>query len=877
MIFSDVSTCRHSKSVLLAGVAVLSFSATGAQAKEGAAAEATVESAASAEAEAAAGEIVVSGSPIRESLAASLELQRKADNVINAITADDAGRFPDQTVAAALARLPGIGVQRDQGQERYVQVRGAPTRWTVVSFDGVNVLGAEERVFRFDSVPAALISTVELNKTLLPEMPAEALAGRVNIKTYSALANPGFHGYLDLGYGFIDLGKGPQEQAAGRLSWANDTLGITIAASHTQFEQQTDNAEPRYDATGALRELRNAKYIIEREINSLSGKIEFRPGEGHYISATSLYTEFVDNEQRNQYTFTFTGPNRTRTAGTVADANIVGGFEQGLYKTSTFVNILHGDHNFGRLRASWDAAYVETESKTALPIINLTSSSAALRPDVSYVTGAYNLPVISVINPNGTTGALDQQAFDRGTLTAYFMGTKTRSYTGKLDFVYDFSDDVELKFGGQFDDRKSVDPGATALLRPDGSSGSFSMRDVASALNLPWTPGAFVTGERVKEDLTRGYTFSYLDNRGMRGQLDALIEAAREANAAGGNLAVPTPNPALANTVQERVIAGYVSGSFKFDRLSVVAGVRVEKTKIESTGVAALEGALAPVSVERDYTFVFPSLHVNYDLTDTLKLRGAFVTGAARPSFAEQRATVSINDAAGIQAVSGGNPGLKPERAWGFDASAEWYFAPASLLSVSGFYRNVKDTLFDATGIVGDDRFNFGGVDRSAYQFVSVQNGGDGKLYGVEFAYNQSLTFLPSPFDGLGAQASLTLVRGDFALPSGRRAPFPGTSKRITNLSVFYEKDGFSARVGYQHRTPWLDDISVDASQDIYWASNERVDLSFRYELVKGFTLYADIINLTNEAGIRYTGSTATPYEVELFGTRYLFGVKANF
>src|SRR3546814_3609604 len=81
---------------------------------------------------------------------ASLEIQRESDNIVNAITADTAGRFPDQTVAGALSRLPGIGVQRDQGQERYVQVRGAPTRWTVVSFDGINVLGAEERIFRFD-------------------------------------------------------------------------------------------------------------------------------------------------------------------------------------------------------------------------------------------------------------------------------------------------------------------------------------------------------------------------------------------------------------------------------------------------------------------------------------------------------------------------------------------------------------------------------------------------------------------------------------------------------------------------------------------------------------------------------------------------------
>ncbi|MGE4321496.1 MAG: TonB-dependent receptor [Sphingobium sp.] len=867
------------RSLLAAGSAIFALTAGIGHAEEAAPAAAT-DAVDSYDGEA----IVVTGSPIRESMEASIVLQRNADNVINAITADDAGRFPDQTVAAALARLPGIGVQRDQGQERYVQVRGAPTRWTVVSFDGVNVLGAEERIFRFDSVPAALISTVELNKTLLSDMPAEALAGRVNIKTYSALDKPGFNGYLDLGYGWVDLGKGPQEQAAGRLSYGSDTFGVTIAASHSMFEQQTDNAEPRYDAAGLMREVRNAKYIIEREINSLSGKIEFRPAPGHHISATSLYTEFLDHEQRNQYTFTFNGPDRTTSGGTVANANVVGAFERGEYKTSSFVNILHGDHEFGeRFRASWDAAYVETESRTALPIINQSSTSAALRPDVSYTIGKYNLPVIAVTNANGTTGALDQHAFDRETLTAYMMGTKTRSYTGKADFAYDLSDVATLKFGGRYDDRKSIDRGATALLKPDGTPGSFLPRDVAAATGMPWTPGRFVTGSRIDEDFDRGYSYNYIDNAGMRRQLDALIEAAREANANGADFAVPTRNPALANSVKERVIAGYVSGSWKTDDVSLVAGLRVENTKIASRGIANAGGTLVPVSVSNDYTFVFPSLHASYDVSDTLKLRGAFVTGAARPSFAQQSATVTVNDAAGMEMISGGNPNLKAERAWGFDASAEWYFAPASLLSVNGFYRKVKDTLYDATGAVGDASFNFGGIDRSGYEYSTTLNGGDGKLYGVEFAYNQPFTFLPSPFDGLGAQASLTLVDGDFetiATPDNpsRSVAFPGTSKRITNLSVFYEKYGFSARVGYQHRTKWLDDISPDGrGGDIYWGATERVDLSLRYLLVKGFTLYADVINLTNEPGVRYTGSKATPYEVEMFGTRFLFGVKANF
>jgi outer membrane cobalamin receptor len=141
------------------------------------------------------GAIVVTGTPLPDSPLASTEAQRRADNV------------PDATAAGALARLPGVGVQRDQGQEGDLQIRAAPSRWTQVSLDGVNVLGAEDRIFRFDSVPAVQIGRLELNKTLLPGMPAEALAGRVDIKAYSPIDNPGFHFSGDFGEGIVDLGQ----------------------------------------------------------------------------------------------------------------------------------------------------------------------------------------------------------------------------------------------------------------------------------------------------------------------------------------------------------------------------------------------------------------------------------------------------------------------------------------------------------------------------------------------------------------------------------------------------------------------------------------------------------------------------------------------
>ena len=125
-------------------------------------------------------------------------------------------------------------------------------------------------------------------------------------------------------------------------------------------------------------------------------------------------------------------------------------------------------------------------------------------------------------------------------------------------------------------------------------------------------------------------------------------------------------------------------------------------------------------------------------------------------------------------------------------------------------------------------------------------------------------------------QASVSFLEGSFTTPEGRKVDFPGTSDRITNVAMFYENYDFSIRLGYQHRTDWLDDISVDAQTDTFWEATERVDLSVRYELTRVITLYMDANNLTDELGIRYAGDESRPTEVEAFGRRYLFGVRAS-
>ena len=244
--------------------------------------------------------------PIRDALEKSISMQRRADNLVNILAADTVGRYPDQNTAAALSRVPAVAVQRDQGQERYIQVRGAPNRWSNVSFDGINVIGVDEggytRAFRFDAIPAVILQNIAVNKSLTSDMTAEAVVAQIDLQTFSPMYKKGFNIQGEAGGGKMELGDGSQEQYALRLNWANDKFGVIVAASHYSREQTTDNREFSYDDDGIIASFDMRNYKLYRENNGAILGVEYRPDDNNKIFAKYVFSEFNDDEQRNHYT-----------------------------------------------------------------------------------------------------------------------------------------------------------------------------------------------------------------------------------------------------------------------------------------------------------------------------------------------------------------------------------------------------------------------------------------------------------------------------------------------------------------------------------------------------------------------------------------------
>jgi len=859
-------------------------------------AEAAVEEAAEAE-----GEIVVTGS-ILQAQAASVQEKRQALNLVDVAAADSVGRFPDQNSAAALARLPAVAVQRDQGQERYIQIRGAPNRWTSVTIDGVPMVGVDEggdsRAYRFDAVPAVLLSSMVINKSLTPALQADAIVATVDLQTYSPLSRKGLHISGDLGYGFMNLGKGEQRQGSLRASWANNVFGVVLGASHYRRKQLTDNREvglfdepsSATDTTFGPTEIDIRQYEIERWNNGLFGGVEFSPEEGKRIFAKAIYTEFGDDEQRNQYEARLdraASGTRNLASGDLVSVPFRGTFNYGEYRTKNYIGTIGGDlATDSDFKVSARLNYARTDNDTYLPLIQASTSSGVGSPSLTYDRSDPRFPIVTLYSTvaGATAGTFARGAalagFDQKSLSAAgaiaipaVQKTISDSYTVKLDAEKRWGD-VTVSAGGLYADRKITGNNfSTANVAALGALGA--------SVGQPFNINAYVTDRPWETGFPLGFTLNYVDNRAMRADVDSLL--AKLAAAGSFNPANNVPVTDLYDQ-KEKTLAGYVMATGELGSVTLTGGVRVEHYVFDNVGTARNGNVLTPLAVRQSYTDLFPSVNARVGLSEDLIFRLSAQRGISRPAYGSVRVGSAINDALGT--IGGGNPDLQPEYTWGVDSSLEFYLPGSGILSAAGFHRWVDNVFYGNTERVGNDRFDSAGVDRSNFVLTGTFNGQNGRLYGVEFNYQQQFSFLPAPFDGLGFQGNLTLLDGKFdaqfvspatgqsVLRSG--IAFPGMSKRIVNASLFYEKHGLSARVSYQKRSDWLDTIGglgAGESRQGY----ENLDVSLRYKINDTFTIFADAANLTNEKYIAYEGTKNRASEVEQIGSRYLFGIRFDF
>ncbi len=336
-------------------------------------------------------------------------------------------------------------------------------------------------------------------------------------------------------------------------------------------------------------------------------------------------------------------------------------------------------------------------------------------------------------------------------------------------------------------------------------------------------------------------------------------------------------------SIEETITSAYLMQTIDMDWGSIVFGVRVEDTEYETVGSRLAGADLQPLTVKQSFTNVLPNAHANWDFREDQKIRFSFSTGISRPSYIEARAAASISPVS--MTITGGNPELKEETSWGIDAAYEWYFADASLISATVFYRAIDNVISESSEKVLGSIYSDLAAPGELWDLSAYGNGKDGRLQGIELSFTGRLdNYIEGFWSGFGLEANFTAIDSEYTTPAGLEFDLPGQSDTSYNVSVFYENYGLSARLSYRYRDAWLDETETASvfglSEGIYWDEQSRLDFSLRYDLEpligQNVSIFLDMNNLTDETDVRYTGDDWNPNQVEAYGKRYLLGIRYN-
>lgn len=876
--------------------------------------------------------VVIAGRrPLAESEAASLEIQRESDSVVSVLSADAIGNLPDQNIAFAIGRLPGVGLERDQGQARYVNLRGTPNYWTTLSFDGLSIVSPEGRATRFDNIPSALAKQVIISKAITPDMPGDTVAGNVNVITRSALDYDGLTINGKLGLGYVALGGGEETDTNFVISdrFLDGRLGLLAQGSYYRRNMVTENEEtdpylqPRQarPTDRVAREFENKLYRLTRENQSLSFRADYQIDNDNTVFWNNVWTNYTDEELRSNYIFRLDqgtnaagqNYNTARDNGTILPASgTVYGARLNVNTNSLeseediYTSTLGGEHDdvLG-WDVSWRANYTYTADGRDAPALPTWQSPSAAtdRPSVVYDFNnpAHHNILLYRTLATGSTRALgapinsvDDLRWDFQNIQRRTGGDETQAATIKIDASHDFDAfgvPLDFKAGFLYTDRakKSDEQVWQADRAQLIAAGRTPPEILASGPTASWQ-NLFLRKPYLADNALN-YSFRYHSKT-------ALEQYALDLQLAG--IAKPLDTSANWWKVNEEILAGYAMGKFEFSWGNIVTGARVEQITNSGSAIANLGATRQFVTVEKDETQVYPSAHINWDINDEMKLRVGLTTSASRPDFDDLRPNLTFNDAA--QTVSGGNPDAKPEKQKGIDMYYEWYMEPEGFLSAGVFYKDITDVLFFKSRVFGLTDFDTtANPNRNGYNFTGVTNGGDGWLQGFEVFYSQTAqnlvdtNNLPDWLGGFGLRASATFTESEVTIPSAnasspeRTIQLPGTSDEVYNVQLTYEKYNLSVRLAYQFRTAWRQSVGDYAlvgttgqlqpvsNGDIYWDDDEEFDLSVRYQVNDNLEWFFDAANIGDQKAIRYGDSSQDPIEIERFGPRYTTGIRFNY
>lgn len=857
--------------------------------------------------DAATGEdIVVRGQ--RAALERSIEAKRAAIGVVDVAAADDIGRLPDRNVAEVIERLPGVGVTYDQGEGRYVAVRGLPSDLNNYTINGIEVGNPDglDRKLPLDIMSGQLLNRVEVVKVKTADFDGQGIGGTINLVPQTAFDFEdrfNVSANAQVGYQEIDERKPVRADAtiAARFG-ADEQFGIALGASFsdrtfTSYGHYPDDWRPATNAAtaklaGSARgglpiNIKYTDYRLKRERIGAAGSLDFRSGALE-LFVRGVYSKFTEDEYRQRYrldfatdallpALTFAADGLTGTTTGTANSGVGNGTgperRQDLrleYKEkSILLGMLGGSYGFSdTVKLDWTVARLHNEviepnqlwqfrCNPGTVDFDLTSKVFFAAPRTECSAGQLNFRQYTVQDEAGeedawqaradlTFGlpALGDESFVR--IGAKYRGTD-KSFDGRND-VWTRGGNAATRFTlAQFGLS-----GGTVTVYPDGEDRPY------------------LNGPTIDADAIQAFTAANLS-----GPLFVKDNATSLSNATLNDFAI-----------DEDVTAGYAMANLRFGAITVTPGLRFERTRSRITGfrLETRAGAttVVPAQQVREYDDWLPSLIVRAEPADGVVFRLAYSRSLGRPNYSQLSPGGALSYEAGTAAgtfegsFSSGNAALEPYRAHNLDMTGEWYFAPGGLLTVGVFAKFIDNPIYVQSTLLTD--VDFDGRRFARLTISQPRNAQGADIIGVEAAFQQQFTFLPGLLSGLGIELNGTLVDSKLRLADGRTSQFGQQSKFLYGAQLFYQKGPVEASIAYHNTGASQIAAGGLPFQDQYNDDLRRLDAKISVEVIPGITVFAEGQNLTDEPTRQYQGDrTDWSIQNERYGRTFWAGISARF
>ncbi len=834
--------------------------------------------------------------------AKAIHEQINSESIANIVSAARIQELPDVNAAEAIARLPGIAINRSGGEGQKVVIRGMSPKFAAITVNGIRLPSnsSSDRSVDLSLISPELLDGIEVFKSPMPDMDAESIGGTVNLRLRKApkdfkLLAKGLSGFNILNSDFKDY-KGVF-QVSNRIF--NDKLGIVFQTSIERFNRGGDFLTNSWrqgptDSMGVTAiygntlKLEDRKEIRKRRNASIS--LDYNIGKNNF-SFFGLYSGTFRNKFSIQEKYAPSEP-----AITFYGTEI----ENKLQLTSFS---LQGEHTIGKSILDWTIASSNSRGETPYNYtLRFENNSQVFDPSLDADS-----------NPSNFYGAATPDFANTYLRTGNFDNTATNEKINTAVLNYKLPYTITEKITGYF--KTGVKYSTTARNRDKTRQsedfyylgGTIGRQAIdAATIDLVLLPDnddliSILSFDAQKNDIN--FNNEKDENIGLKINLDPDIMRQwyeDQKDLMHENRAAIVEN----YEVNESITAGYAMFKMKFGKkLSIIPGIRYEYSDNEyRSGVSTLSGRYGVNGIYKDtttnqtYGEFLPHLHIKYQLFDWMDMRFSFATTLARPDFNFITPRSQINNNSLV--ITSGNPDLKPAKAQNYDLFFTAFKGNFGLLSMGAFYKEIDDIFYSwKTNLVDQETADlYGWSNYLGYELRSYINSGKSTIKGFEIDFQTNLRFLPKPFNGLVLNLNYARLQSEteaYFLSSESKLiiPFPpifettytnhtrivampNQPKDVFNASIGYDYKKFSCRVSGNYQGSKASSYSTNKDFDKFTLQFWRWDASIKQRFKDHWSFFLNINNFTNQQDISYTRNENYINTIQTYGMTGTIGIQ---